>query len=133
MEKFSIWSHSQKTSQLVLVTTINHQIFVANGQRLRTLLFDVFDLTTINSMMVLLLMSTLTKCTNMTSKYTICALTRINALPCTINIPLTHYKRTTNALKMHSFDTKNPTTTAVSLIFISFSFISLFFALKSIR
>lgn len=93
-ERFSIWYHSPRISPPVLVIITSHLTFVANGPRLRTRLSDVSGPTTTNSMMALLLMSTLTKCTNMTSKHrdVIVAL-GINALPC-INALLTHYKRT---------------------------------------
>ena len=70
MEKFLIWFHSQRISPLVPVTITNHQTFDANGQRLRILLSDVSDQTTTNLMTVLLLTSTLTKCTNTKNKRT---------------------------------------------------------------
>ena len=70
-EKFLTWSHSQRISPLVPVTTTNHRTFDANGQRLRILLSDVSDQTTTNLMTVLLLTSTLTKCTNTKNKRTL--------------------------------------------------------------
>ena len=70
-EKFLTWSHSQRTSPHVPVTTTNHQTFDANGQKLRILLSDVSDQTTTNLMTVLLLTSTLTKCTNTKNKRTL--------------------------------------------------------------
>ena len=71
MEKFLIWFHSQRISPLVPVTITNHQTFDANGQKLRILLSDVSDQTTTNLMTVLLLTSTLTKCTNTKNKRTL--------------------------------------------------------------
>ena len=97
-EKFLIWSHSQRISPLVPVTTTNHRTFDANGQRLRILLSDVSDQTTTNLMTVLLLTSTLTKCINTKNKRT---------LQCTFWNKRTsmYHKHTINAPQTHSFGT----------------------------
>ena len=97
-EKSLTWSHSQRTSPHVPVTTTNHQTFDANGQKLRILLSDVSDQTTTNLMTVLLLTSTLTKCTNTKNKRT---------LQCTFWNKRTsmYHKHTINAPQTHSFGT----------------------------